>query len=419
MNPQPDNEVGIFHRNPNYLAGLYTRLRLNKFHQADTRLPEIFLDQIKRPLLGSSILHEGQTTFGFYKEDLADHFERELREESSTLTAGSTRLNEIDTLLEDKGYARFHTWHELSRPFNYKGIFSLVPHAGVGYTRYDSLDDGSDPFSRTHFALGLDASVKFSRAYPNVTSEKWGIDSLLHIVQPYVNLSQLSSSSLDDSFNGIDTLIPSTRPRPLEVGRFTAIDSLSDWSIARFGVRNSLLTKRDNITHQWLTMNTYMDVFFNDPELDRDFSNLYNDIQWRPLPWMSVNLETQFPIAAGGSEFYEIATGFSFMPTDSLDIKLRYRELSSHPTLQDSQHISLESYYRITEAWGISSRIRWELDDNVIESQQYNIYHNFDSWTFSAGLYSYDHRDRDEYGVIFNFTLREFPSINLPISGGY
>ena len=44
-----------------------------------------------------------------------------------------------------------------------------------------------------------------------------------------------------------------------------------DWSIIRLGTRNRLLTKRDRAyTHEWLAMDTYMDLFMNDPEFDRD-----------------------------------------------------------------------------------------------------------------------------------------------------
>ncbi|MGJ8675967.1 MAG: LPS-assembly protein LptD [Akkermansiaceae bacterium] len=417
LDPNPDNEIGIVHSNPNYLAGIYTRLRLNDFYQTDTRLPELFFDQIKRPLLGSRILHEGQTTLGIYRESLADFYENELREESATLSLGSDRLNTINALLEDKGYTRFHTWHELSLPLVHQGVFSLVPHAGAGYTRYDSLKDGSDSFSRTHFSLGLDAAVKFSRAYPDLINERWGINGLLHIVQPYVNLSQFATDELDSSFNGIDTFIASTRPRPLEVGRFTAIDALTDWSIARLGVKNNLLTRRNNGTHSWLTLNTYLDVFFNDPEFDRDISNLYNDLSWQPLPWMRLNLETQFPIASDESDFHEYTGNITFMPSRSTEIALGYRELANHPTLEDQQLVTLSAYKRITEAWGIGMYQRWDLDENNIESQQYNIYHNFDSWTASMGIYTFDRGSQNEYGFMLNFTLREFPSINLPFQG--
>lgn len=416
-NPNPDNKIGIYHRTSNYLAGIETRFQANDFYQTDTRLPEIFFDQIKRPIFQSGILYESQSSWGVYKENIADFTEDSLRDEAATLAAGSARLSEIESLLEDTGYNRLHTWHEISRPFTLGNVLAINPHVGGGFTNYTSLDDNSGSFSRTHFALGVDASTKFSKLYPDIVNEKWGIDSFLHVVQPYVNFSELTTKTLDSSFRGIETLIPSTRPRPLEVGRFTAIDGLSDWSIMRFGVKNNLLTKRNGETHAWLSTNTYIDSFFNDPEFTRDFSNLYNDVIWQPLPWMKLSFETQFPVVSSGSDFREFSGNFTFMPSDSLEFKVGYRELESHPTLQDSRNLRVRAYKRISDTWGIGTYHRWELDDNVFEIQEYNIYRNFDSWTASAGIFAYDYRNREEYGVLLNFTLRAFPSLNLPLAG--
>jgi len=417
IDPNPDNEVGAFYRNSKILAGLYTRLRLNEFYQTDTRLPELFVDQVKGPLFGTPILHEGQTSFGVYREQLADFFENNLEAEAATLLPGDPRLEEINGLLNERGYTRFHTYQEFSLPLNHGGNIAVTPRAGIGYTRYWSIDNGQSSFSRTHLSAGVDVSMKFSKLYPHLVNEDWGINGLLHIFQPYANFSQLSTNELDSSFGGVETLTPSTRPRPLEVGRFTAVDDLSDWSIVRIGMRNRLLTKRDGHTHEWLTMNTYIDAFMNDPELNRDFSNLYNDIIWHPLPWMRLNLETQFPIVSSGSGFREISGRLTFLPTDSLELTLGYRQLNNHPILQDSDRVDLRAYARLSEAWGLGFYQRWELDDSTLEVQQITVHHDFDSWTAAVGLLMRDNRDsQKEYGLVVNFTLKDFPRVRLPLS---
>ena len=417
INPNPDNTMGIFHRNPKFHAGLYTRMRLNDFYEQDTRLPELFFDQVKRPILGSPILHEGTTSFGIYDERLADFQTSSLQSEADSLPPGDPRLAEINELLADRGYTRFHTWHEFSLPINPGRKIAITPRAGAGYTRYWGMDNGTQSFDRTHLSAGVDTSVKFSKLYPNAVNKTWGLDSILHVFQPYANFSQLSTNSLDSSFRGIEVLTPSTRPRTREVGRFTATDSLMDWSIIRLGTRNRLLTKRDGSTHEWLVMDTYMDVFMNDPEFDRDLSNLYNDIIWQPLPWMRLNVETQFPIAAGGSEFREWASNITLMPNDAVELAFGYRQLNNHPILTDSNRIDFRAYLRISDSWGLGFYQRWELDDSTVEVQQYNLYRDFDSWVASVGLHIRDNRDApEEYGIMLNFTLKDFPSVRLPLS---
>lgn len=417
IDPNPDNEAGIFHRNPRFLAGLYTRLRINDFYQTDTRLPELFFDVTKGPICDTPALYESNTSFGIYREHLADFHEKNLLAEAATLSIGDPRLDEINELLIDRGYTRFHTWHEFSLPLNPGGKIAVTPRAGAGYTHYSSVDSGGGSFDRTHLSAGIDTSMKFTRTYPNLINKRWGINGLLHTFQPYANFSFLTTNELDPSFRGIETLTPSTRPRPLEVGRFTATDDLMDWSTLRVGARNRLMTKRDGDTHSWLAMDTYIDFFLTDPEFNRNISNLYNDIIWQPLPWIRLDLETQFPVASGGSGFREVATNATFMPSDHLEFTVGYRQLDNHPILQDSNLVSLRAYARVSEAWGISFYQRWELDDNTLEVQQYSLYHDFDSWTASLGLMIRDHRDsNDEYGIMLNFTLKEFPSVRLPLS---
>ena len=417
INPNPNNEVGIFHRNPKFLAGLYTRLRINDFYETDTRLPELFLDQVKGPIFNTPILHEGQTTLGIYREHLADFLKDDLEKEASGLLPGDPRLTKINDLLDDKGFSRFHTWHEFSLPLNLDGKVTIVPRAGVGFTSYWDMEDDSDAVTRTHLSVGVDTSMKFSKVYPDIQSEKWGLDELLHIFQPYANFSQLSTNHLDSSLRGIETLTPSTRPPQYAVGRFPATDDLADWAVLRLGGRNTLLSKRDGDTYRWLAMDTYIDVFLNDLETNRTLSNLYNDLIWQPVPWMKLDLETQFPIAHNDANFSELSSHISFMPNDSMEMRLGYRILDNHPTLRDSNRVDLRTYTRINDKWGIGSYHRYEFDDSTLEVQQYAVHHDFDSWRTSLGVIIRDNRDsKDEYGLVLNFTLKNFPAVRLPLS---
>ena len=417
INPNPINEAGIFHRNEKYLAGIYTRLRLNDFYQSDTRLPELFLDQIKSPFLGSPFLHEGQTTLGVYKEYLSDFDVDQLRDTAANLPPNDHRLNDINDLLDENGFSRFHTWHEFSLPLDLDGKITIVPKAGAGVTSYWDVSDDREAVTRTHLSAGVDTSVKFSKVYPDIQSQFWGLDGLLHVVQPYANFQQLTTNHYDDTFPGIETLSPSTRPPLREAGRFPATDDLASWTVLRLGGRNILLSKRDGGTHRWLAMDTYIDVFFNDPESDRALSNLYNDLTWQPLPWMKLDLETQFPIANNRSNFSELATHLSFMPSNSVEMRLGYRLLNNHPTLQNSSRIDLRSYLRFNDAWGLGTYHRFEFDDSTLEVQQYSINRDFDSWRTSLGFLIRDNREsKDEYGLMLNFTLKNFPSVRLPLS---
>jgi len=414
-NPEPDNTLGVFHRSDRALAGVYTRLKLNDFHQTDSRLPELFYERVALPIKRTNIQYQSSSSFGVYREDLADFRRSDLYLERASLLAGDPRIAQIDSLLAKRDFVRFHTYHNFSQSFTPADGITITPRAGLGYTRYWNEGSADNNFSKTTFHAGVDTSLKFSKVY-NFSNKKWGVDRIKHVSEPYANLSFVSTNELDSSFSKIDRLTPTTRPRSIDVGSFNAIDGLNNWSIARLGVRNQLVTRRDGGTHQWLTMDTYIDYFMQDPELQRNFSNLYNDIYWQPLPWMEVSLETQFPIVGTGSGFTEVATGLRFMPNENWELSLNYRFLDNHPVLQDSSRFDIRAYTRINEKWGLDIYQQFELDDNTLETQQYTVHRDFDSWITSLGVLRRDNRTRKEYSVLLSFTLKEFPSINIPLT---
>ncbi len=418
VEPNPDNTLALTHRRERNLLTLWTRLRPNSFHQTDTRLPEFALDQVRHPLFNSPILHEGQLVAGLYNEHLPTFERRNLKAEAAALQPGDPRISEINTILAEHGYTRLHLWQEFSLPMRLDNRLNLVPRAGLGSTTYHNVDGPGDNEERTHIYAGIDASVKFSRSFPEVESDALGLDSLLHVIQPYAGASWIATNELDSSFPRIDRLTASTRPRPLGIGRFTAIDDIEDWTIIRLGVRNRFLTRRDGGSHEWLSINSYLDWFQEDPEFDREFSNFYNEIYFHPVPWLELGLETQFPLLSKVGDFTEIMGSLRYMPSDNLELTVRHRFLNDHPILQDSIRFEYGAFKRFNKDWGAGFSHRWEIDDSALEYQHYSVHRTFDNWVVSLGLFHRNHRYNDEFGAMIGLTLREFPSINLPLKIG-
>lgn len=440
--PAPDNTLGMYRRDDESLLSLYMRFRVNDFYRADTRLPEIAYDQARGPLFGLPLLHEGSTSFGVIGERAADPtrnailnplmgmtagnpgsqrllnqlsgYDRQLAEEILALPLGDPRRDALRTQLLDSGYTRFNTYQELSMPMTAGGFLQIIPQAGIGFTRYDSVDGPLDGSDRTTLHVGAESSVKFSKDLGDFTDPRWGLNGMMHVLQPYTTWSVISTNDFEPGDPMVDRLTPTTRPRPLDPTRFTAVDELQSWNVMRLGTRNRLLTKRDNQSFEWLYLDTYMDAFLDDPEGQRDFSNLYNDVRFQPLPWMSVDLETQIPIFSGGSGFSEFNSRLRFIPTDSFEFSFGYRILDGHPVLIDSNRIDLHAYTRLNEDWGIGTRHVVELDDSTLELEQYTIHRDLGNWVAGIGITHRDNRLEEEYGVIFSLTLKDFPSVSLP-----
>ena len=253
-----------------------------------------------------------------------------------------------------------------------------------------------------------------SKTYDDIVNPSMGLDGLKHVIQPYLNWSFVSADPLGDQFRGIDRYVASTRPRPLDMSNFTAIDSLRDWNIIRAGIYNRLQTKRNNATYNWLTSNTYIDTFVDDPEFARSRSNLYQDFEWRPLPWAKLNLTAQIP-TGGELSFTEVNTRATFMPTDYLDLIVGHRLLADHPYFQDSNLVDFGAYARLSENWGVSLYERYELDDSTLELQQYSVHRDLNSWIASFGATVRDNRGQADWGLLFSLTLKDFPSVRVPL----
>ncbi|MFD0893342.1 LPS assembly protein LptD [Luteolibacter ambystomatis] len=442
-NPFPDNTLGVFRNDGASLASFYTRLRLNDFYRSDQRV-ELAYDQARTPIFGTQILHEGSTSVGIYGEETGDPtrnavilplltlppgdpripgllaqlppYERLLVQQIRALPPGNAAIPSLANQLLDPSYSRFHTYHEFSMPLNIGGWLTIVPEVGAGLSRYWDVSGPQDAITRAYVETGAEASVKFSKDYENYQNRALGLDGLLHVIQPYARWSMVNADDLDSSFPKIDRLSFSTRPQTLDLGRFTAIDDIADWNIIRLGMRNRLITHRDGQSYEWLYLDTYMDAFIgDDPQnLGRSVSNLYNDARWRPLPWMSVDLETQFPVVSDGNGYSELSPRLRFMPTPDFEFSIGDRLLNNHPVLPDSNRVDFRAYARIHEDWGFGMLHVWELDDHTLELQQYTISHDLGNWVAGVGFTKRDNRVHDEYGVIFSLTLKDFPDVTLP-----
>lgn len=398
IDPNPDNLINLNKLFDQGEISLTGRFQLNEFFQTDTRTPELAIDIIRTPLGDTGFYYDGMTSYGIIDEELDD----------ASILAG---------MVEPSGFNRFHSYHEFLFPTQLGGILNVVPRAGAGYTNYSSFEiPGLDSLDRTTTHAGVDLSFKMSKRSPNIVNRALGLNGLLHVVRPYLNYSFVGTDDLNGRFSPIDRFTPTTRLRPIDMPLFTSIDDIRDWQILRSGISNRWITKRNGASYDWLAVDNYFDTFIEDPEFDRDFSNFFTDVEWRPLPWMSASTTAQLPLFDNSMDFTELSSLISFMPTDWFRFGLRHYFINDHPFFEDSDLYSLTTYTRLSDNWGFSTAHRFETDDNTLEYQQYSVHRDLASWTASLGGIIRDNRSgENEYGVILSLTLKAFPKVSLPL----
>lgn len=432
VNPQPDNIVVLRKWNPNYSLTAFTRFQMNNFFETTERLPEIALDIKRQPVFGSKIFYEGEAS---------------LSNLSRTFAKGETvfdpRTGQFE-LAEDYQTLRLDTFHQFTYPNTYFGWLSIVPRVGFRATYYTesrnlsgvTLLPSEDPLTpdflpppptlatpfqpggdlfRTTVNAGAEASFKMSRTWEGAQSRTLGLDGLRHIIQPFVNFSYVTGNNVDPGrILQFDRYIPSTTLPPVDFPQFTSIDTIADWSIARVGLRQRLQTRRDDVTINWMELQTFLNVNFDNPYDRKDVSNLYNFFGFAPVPWFGIGVASQVPLQTGG--FTEVNTDIHFQPASNVNLYLGHRFLSDAPFFPNSSLYTFGGYWRVNDNWGIGAYERYESATGFLEEQRYTIHRDLSSWVASLSAVVRNNGTVKEYGVLLSFTLKALPKLSFEAS---
>src|SRR5881398_1124168 len=421
IDPVPDNVLAVAKTDPFYTLTAIERFQANQFFTTTERQPEVVLDIKRHALFGGPIFYEGETGFA----NLRLQFPQGLG-------------------FENYGTDRLDTFHQLTFPNTYFGWLSIVPRVGYRGTYYGKTWDlGSTTFIppsnplvpgfilppptlanpvkfdgdtfRSVFDTGAEASFKISRTWENVQSRAFGLDGLMHVIQPFTNFSYVKEDGPNPtSILALDRFQPSTQLPAIDFPQFTTIDTIDDWTVWRVGVRNRLKTRRDDQTITWFELDTYLDVNFNNPFDRTDYSNLFNNIRFTPLPWVSFSVNSQLPAFDKG--FTEVDTIATVQPMANLQLNVAHRYLNGNPFFQDSSLFVVGGYYRIDDNWGVGVQEQYEGATGILEQQRYSIYRDLSSWVASFGGIIRDNNGSREYGVIFTITLKAFPKFGFDLN---
>ncbi len=421
IDPVPDNVIAVAKTDPFYTITAIERFQANEFFTTTERQPEVVLDIKRHGLFGGPIFYEGETGFANLRLEFPE---------------GSG--------FENYGTYRFDTFHQLTYPSTYFGWLSIVPRVGYRGTYYGKTWDlGSTIFVppsnplipdfilppptlanpvkfdgdtfRSVFDTGAEASFKISRTWENVQSRAFGLDGLMHVIQPFTDFSYVKEDGPNPTaILGFDRFQPSTQPRALDFPQFTTIDSIADWTVWRVGVRNRLETRRDDRTVTWLEVDSFVDVQFENPYQPTDYSNLVNNIRFTPLPWMSLSVNSQVPAFAKG--FTEVDTVATVQPLANLQLNVAHRYLNGNPFFQDSSLFVVGGYCRLNDNWGIGVQEQYEATTGLLQEQRYSIYRDLTAWVASFGGVIRDNSGVKEYGLLFTVTLKAFPKFGFDLN---
>jgi LPS-assembly protein len=438
--PQPDSNVSGTWLTENFQFNILARWQMNAWQEVTSRLPEFTWTTRQTPFFGTPVFYDGQTRLGYLQRNYPAGAQPEY---ITQLQQAVFRPDEVENTGDLFNYnaVRLDTFHQFSYPRTYFGWLSLTPRVGFRgtyYSRTGDSDESSPDFIaftddylsgtfRPVFNAGLETSFKLTARYEQVQSTFFGLDGLMHVIQPYANYAFVENAGLPpDEILQFDRLVPSVMLPSLNFPQFTAIDSIDSSNLLRLGVRNRLLTRRDNNTFAWLTWDTFFDVNFNNPYLDDPgtLSNLYNNIAFSPVPWFTVGTFSQIPISDGDGSFTDVNSYFRWQPVRDVSFFVNQRYIQDNPYFQNDSQATAGGYWRVDDNWAVSASTRYDFTYDTWLVQRYMVHRDLSSWLVSAGFLVTDNRARfgnqteGEVGVGFllMLTLKDAPQINLPLA---
>jgi LPS-assembly protein len=438
VDPQPDTYFELVKSGEAYTLTALARLQVNNFAETVERLPQVSWEVARTPLFNGPIFYEATTSFDL----LHRAFVKQVGIENLDIQNGA--------LNPDYSNFRIDTFHQLLFPHTYFGFLSVVPSVGIRGTYYNRTgsfveSDITNPLprgilteagARFRFIVnaGVEASFKLSRAYEGV-QERWlGLDGLRHVIQPYANLSWVSQPTVRPSdILPFDQYIPSTRLQPLNFPEFVSTDSIDRWTILRLGIRNRFQTRRDNATVNWLDIDSFFDVDFDNPlaqvipqgtTVSRTnpltpsrelFSNVFNKVRLQPVPWLYFGIDSQIPLLDKG--FWEVNTFVDWMLNSNLEVRIGHQYLRNNPFFEDTSEVSLYSYLRLNDNWGFSIYEDYEFRTGILNQQTYTLHRDLSSWVGALGLNIKNNGSgRQSVALVLSFTLKDLPRFGLPLS---
>ncbi|MDP3981830.1 MAG: hypothetical protein Q8Q33_10505, partial [Chlamydiota bacterium] len=346
-----------------YSARLYYQPRLNDFFSEVEREPEVKFEARRQQLYDTP----------FYFTSL-----------SSISNLTKTYANDESP---SESAVRLDNYDEISYPKKYFGWLETNVWFGVRQTWYSHEKEVEDDVYRFAYSTGYEMGTKIYKVW-DIDVPDWDINRLRHVIEPRFRHTYVDKPSVHR-----DKLI-----------QFDGVDTLRQQNVIRPSLRNKLQTKRNGVNWDLVDLLTYIDYRLETEEEENSFSDIFIDLELRPLRNISVDFDWQV-------DPYEWQVD-SFNTDLALYKEGKWRLSAGYRMIQDSSSLfTYDVSYRINQMWAFTAYNRWELDTGDLEEQEYSISSNFSCWTATFAFR--ETGDDVQFWVVF--WINEFPDLELNI----
>jgi LPS-assembly protein len=396
-NPQPNTFVEANKYSDNWSLSALATPQVNDFFDQVERLPDVKLTGWRQQVLDTPVYYESESSAGYYRLRLA---------ETNSLFAGTNGPG------FNYSAARADTFQQLLIPETLFGWLNVTPRVGGRLTYYGHETGPAGTNSETYrkvFNTGLDVSFKSSRLWSGATNSLLDIDGLRHIVEPSASYAFVPNPSTQPpQLPQFDSQSSSILLLPIQFPAYNDIDSIDSENVIRFGLRNTLQTKRGGELQNMLDWNLLLDWRLHHNSNQDTFDDFYSGLTFRPRDWISLESQTRYSINDG--HFNLAYHQVTFTPNERWSWSVGHIYTRNGFVDNGDNQFSSTLFLRVTDNWGLRTQHNFNAMDGRLQDQFYTVYRDLRSWTGALTLRVTDNGNGSEnYTVAFSFSIKAHP----------
>ena len=375
-NPQPSSFVEANKYWDNWSLDALTTPRINSWFNQVERLPDVRLTGFRQQVLDSPVYYDSQSSVGWYRQFAANT-------NSNYSSNNGTNINSA---------TRADTYHQFTLPWTFFHWLNVTPRVGGRVTYYsaqNATNGGNNSVTREIFNTGVGTSFKASQLWAGATNSFWQVDGLRHIVEPSANYVFVPDPSTPPAkLPQFDGEQPSLMELPLTFPDYNDIDSIDTQNAIRFGLRNTLQTKRDGGLDKLLDWNVQLDWRLNPKPGQNTLNDLYSSFAFKPRTWLTAESQTRYDINGGNlnMSFQQL----TFAPSDRWSWGIGYWYLRGgtwgNSTWTENHTVTSTLFVRLGDNWGGRMAQNYNAVTQRLQDQIFTVYRDLRSWTSALSL---------------------------------
>jgi LPS-assembly protein len=404
-NPQPNTFIEANKYWDNWSLDALTTPRINSFFNQVERLPDVRLTGFRQQVLDSPVYYDSQSSVGWYRQ--FETYTNGVYHNTNGFYASSA--------------ARADTYHQFTLPWTFFHWLNVTPRVGGRVTYYSSeAFTNGQPNSDTYrevFNTGVGTSFKASQLWAGATNSMLQVNGLRHIIEPSMNYVFVPDPSTPPGqLPQFDAEQPSLMLLPVTFPDYNNIDSIDTQNAIRFGLRNTLQTKRNGVLDNLLSWDMQLDWRLDPKANQSTWNDLYSAVAFRPRSWLTAESQTRNDLNNGKLNLaFEQLT---FAPNDRWSWGVGYWYLRSgqwgNSTWTENNTVTSTVFVRLGDNWGARMTDNYNAVTSRLQEQFYTIYRDLRSWTSALTFrVTNDEGNKADFTVALSLSLKAAPSTGV------